>query len=177
MKMKSIITAILLLFVAASIVYAVIQETRNTPPAPTEEQAVPDLTVAEVSKAGEEAAETENKAEVKKIVVYYFHGNMRCTTCKNIEAYTKEAVEKNFSDALKNNLLEMQVVNVEELENSHFIKDFKLIGRSVVIEEFNNGKSIRWNNLKRVWNLISKKDEFLKYVESEIRGYLKTDKE
>ena len=36
---------------------------------------------------------SEKKVINRKVVAYYFHGNMRCMTCRTIEAYAKEAIQ------------------------------------------------------------------------------------
>jgi len=36
-----------------------------------------------------------------KIIVYYFHNNMRCPTCYKLEGYAKSVVESDFADAIK----------------------------------------------------------------------------
>ena len=43
----------------------------------------------------EKACESDKTLEKGlNTIVYYFHGNQRCKTCKIIEAYTREAVSK-----------------------------------------------------------------------------------
>ncbi len=41
------------------------------------------------------------QVEPDKVVVYYFYGTARCDSCMKIEAYTKEAIESGFPEALK----------------------------------------------------------------------------
>ena len=117
-----------------------------------------------------EAAETTKAGS--KLVAYYFHGNMRCMTCRTIEAYAKEAVNAGFPEALKDGRLEFRVVNVEEKANEHFVQDYQLVTRSVVLVQFADGKQEQWKNLARVWELTRDKEAFLKYVQDETRSYL-----
>jgi hypothetical protein len=35
-----------------------------------------------------------------------------------------------------------------------------------------DGKRVEWRNLDKVWDLVRKKDDFLKYVQTNIREYL-----
>ncbi len=107
-----------------------------------------------------------------KVIAYYFHTNTRCSTCIKIEAYSKEAIEKGFADELKNGTLEMRVVNYETPENRHFMQDYKLVSKSLVLVNTVNGKKTEWTNLKMVWQLTGRKDAFLNYVRKEVRGYL-----
>jgi hypothetical protein len=107
-----------------------------------------------------------------KVIAYYFHTHTRCSTCMKIEAYSKEAIEKGFPEELKNGTLEMRVINYEEPENRHFIQDYKLVSKSLILVNTVNGKQTEWTNLKMVWQLTGHKDAFLNYVRKEVRNYL-----
>ena len=157
MKAKTIITVVLLAFVGASVVYLVIKESDAKSTAPGAPQ-VP--------------ATSENKTKDRKVVAYYFHGNVRCMTCRTIEAYAKEAIDTGFPEALKDDRLEWQVINTDESANEHFVRDFQLVTRSVVIEEIADGKRTRWKNLQQVWELVQNKGAFLTYIQDETRAYL-----
>jgi len=60
-------------------------------------------------------------------------------------------------------------VNVEEPANRHFIQDFQLYTRSVVVVDAKNPK--RYKILDRVWQLVRDKAAFQRYVEQEIRAF------
>lgn len=107
-----------------------------------------------------------------KVIAYYFHTNTRCSTCVKIEQYSHEAIEQGFPNELKNGTLEMRVVNYEQPENRHFIQDYKLVSKSLVLVNLTNGQQTRWTNLKLVWQLTGRKDAFLNYVRKEVRSYL-----
>lgn len=107
------------------------------------------------------------------VVVYYFHGSRRCKTCRAIEAYTSEALQSGFTDAMKNGRLVWRVINVDEPNNEHFIQDFQLSSSGVVLVRFENGKSKEWKNLNRVWQIIhGDKNVFFDYIQTETRAYL-----
>jgi hypothetical protein len=112
------------------------------------------------------------KSGSHKVIAYFFHTNTRCSTCIKIEDYSHEAIEKGFPDELKNGTLEMRVINYEQPENKHFMKDYNLVSKSLVLVNTVNEKQTEWTNLKRVWQLTGKKDEFLNYVRKEVRSYL-----
>ena len=103
------------------------------------------------------------------IRVYYFHGTTRCATCKTIEAYAHETVASAFAPDLKAGSLEWKVVNVDEPANQHFVRDFQLYTRSVVVVDAKDPK--RFKVLDRVWQLVGDKAAFQKYVEQEIRAF------
>ena len=101
--------------------------------------------------------------------VYYFHGNSRCNTCRTIEAYASEAVAGAFAKELEAQTLDWQVVNVDQEANRHFVKDFQLYTRSLVVVDAKDPK--RFKVLEKVWTLVGDKPAFQKYVEQEIRGF------
>lgn len=105
-------------------------------------------------------------------VVFYFHGNARCVTCKTIEAYADEAVHSGFGEAFENGALSWRVVNIDEPANRHFIQDFQLVTRSVVLAEYLDGRISRSKNLDQVWQLVRDKQRFIDYVQSETKAFL-----
>jgi hypothetical protein len=106
------------------------------------------------------------------VVAFYFHGNARCATCRKIEAYSDEAVRSAATEALADGALSWRVVNVDEPENRHFIEDFQLVTKSVVLAEYRDGEVVRFKNLDKVWQLVRSKDDFVEYVKSETREFL-----
>lgn len=107
-----------------------------------------------------------------KIIVYYFHGTNRCQSCMAIERFTRESVEANFAKELKSGEVEFRSINVEETGNNHYVKDYKLYTRSVIISDVVQGKEKRWKNLQKVWELIRQENEFKTYVKKETIAYL-----
>ncbi len=128
-----------------------------------------------VTKQKEEAPSplTEVKAHNSKLIAYYFHGTFRCTTCRTIEKYSKEALEKYFANELKSGKLEFRPVNIEEPENKHFIQDYQLVTRSLVLSLVSDGKETKWKNLPDIWKLVRDQDKFFQYVKDEVEQFLK----
>lgn len=111
-----------------------------------------------------------------RVVVYYFHGNVRCASCRKIEAYTKEAIDSGFAESQKSGLLEWRLVNTDSSQNEHFLKDYQLYTRSVVISDLHKGKETRWKNLEKVWELLGDQSKFHAYVQSEVQPFLDSTK-
>jgi hypothetical protein len=107
-----------------------------------------------------------------KIIAYYFHGTYRCPSCKTIEEWSYEAIKNNFQDKLKNGRLIWKALNIEEVQNRHFVKDYSLYTKSLIISEMNGEKEIRWKNLDKVWQLLRNQEKFFSYVECEIKKYM-----
>jgi len=108
-------------------------------------------------------------------VVYYFHGTARCPTCRKFESFSSEALREAFAEALKDGRLEWRVVNIEEPDNEHFVSDYQLYSKSIVIVKIQDGKQIAWKNLKRIWELVRDKEAFMQYVKDEVSSYLGAD--
>ena len=110
----------------------------------------------------------------RKFVAYYFHGDFRCDNCKKIEQYSREAIEKYFADQLKTGELVFKVINMDRPENQHFINDYQLYTRSLVIAEFKGTTQVRWKNLAEVWNNLDDQEAFHDYVKTEIQKYMES---
>lgn len=175
MKAKNVVTAILLLFVAASVAYLAFREIKgNTRAAGTTGGAVEIKSTATGSVNG---ATDIGKEAPHRVLVYYFHGNFRCPTCRKIEAYAHEAVASAFAAELESGKLKWEVVNIEEPPNEHFVADYALTTRSLVVVDMKGGKQARWKNLDQIWDLVGEKDTFKRYVEDETRAYLEAREE
>jgi hypothetical protein len=122
------------------------------------------------------AKDEKNPQAASKIIVYYFHGNKRCTSCMTIERFTRESVEANFAKELKTGAVEFRSINIEEPQNSHYAKDYKLYTRSVIISDVAQGKEKRRKNLQKVWELIRQENDFKTYVKNETAAYLQGNK-
>lgn len=116
---------------------------------------------------------TAVKSENSRVIAYYFHGTFRCTTCQNIEEYSKEAIEHYFPNELKNGKLEFKALNVEEAENRHYIQEYQLFSRALVISLVKQDKEVTWKNLTDVWKHVRDKDKFFQYVKDEVEKLLK----
>jgi len=125
-----------------------------------------------MSTAASGAEEAAATGPERGVVAYYFHGNKRCSTCRKLEAYTQEAIVGGFGSELEAGELEWRVVNVDEQANAHFVTDFELVTKSVVLVEYRDGEVVRWKNLKLVWQLVGDEDGFVRYVRDETRDFL-----
>jgi hypothetical protein len=107
------------------------------------------------------------------IIVYYFYGNFRCANCHRIENYTKETVEKYFNKQVQAGDILYKTVNVEKKENAHFVEDYQLYTKSVVLSLVKGGKEVKYKNLTKVWEYLNNKTKFEDYEKKEIKEFLK----
>jgi hypothetical protein len=108
-----------------------------------------------------------------KVIAYYFHGSFRCPTCTNMEKFSREAVETKFKDALASGKLEFKAVNVEDKGNEHFMDEYKLYTKSLIISLAKDGKEVRYKNLDKIWELAQNKHKFIDYVKIEVAEFMK----
>lgn len=161
MSSKPIIKVALLVFVLGSLVVLAVKESRRwTAPDPV------------AAQGGSPAAAAAPKAQTDRIIAYYFHTTYRCATCRRIEAYSREAIDTGFARELQDGRLEFRLVNVQLPENRHFIEDYQLFTKSLVLIRMKDGKQVEWTNLDRVWELTGNRDAFVGYVQRGVRGYL-----
>lgn len=200
MKIKNVLSAVLLLFILFSISFLVYKEllqkshskrntvtkvqnnkeSQNYATSP-QKQSAQDKKVNTGDKVTTKPGEPEAACNFQgascdsnnKVIAYYFHGTHRCTTCLTIERYSREAIEKYFSKQLQDGRLEFRPLNVEEPENRHYIQDYQLYTRSLVITLRKDDKEIEWKNLMDVWSYVRDKDKFYQYVKDETERFLK----
>lgn len=98
---------------------------------------------------------------------------MRCVNCRNIEQYTKEALDKYFREDLNAGKVVLKVINVETGGNEHFTNDYQLYTKSVVLSLVKGGKEVKFDNLAKVWEYLRNKEAFQQYVKNEVEKYLK----
>ena len=152
MKPRTFVTAFLLLFALGSAAFVFLPTPTLAPQQPS---AAP-----QIEKPGD------------RVIAYYFYGKVRCTTCRTLEAYAQEALQTGFPQALAEGRLEWRPVNVDTPEHHHFVADYQLAFRSLVLARVRDGQQEQWKNLEEIWKLVDNKDAYLAYVQRETRGFL-----
>jgi hypothetical protein len=105
-----------------------------------------------------------------KAVVYYFRTNYRCMTCMKFEKYTGEALSASFAEPMSRGELIFKTVNVEEAGNEHFVDDYQLKTKSVVLVA--SGKKPRWKNLDKIWDEVRSEVGYKQYIRTEVTSFL-----
>jgi hypothetical protein len=154
MTTKRTLSAVLLLFVAASLAFVLFKPGRR---AETQAQAAEP---APAPPAG------------RRVVAYYFHATERCATCRLIESQSGEAITAQFASELAKNILEWRLVNIQLPQNRHFIQDYQLFTRSLVLVELKDGRQVRYKVLEKTWELVGNKAALQDYVVREVRAML-----
>ena len=133
--------------------------------------------VSDAAAAPDAPAQAPPKAEADSVanvvyVITYFHGNRRCATCQKLEAYSHEAVETGFADALAADKLRWRTINYDEEANKHHVEHYGLYSQSLIVSRMVNGRERAWTNLNKIWELVGDKDKFEAYVKSETKAFM-----
>lgn len=157
---KKLVTVTLLTFVAAAVIAVLVRnraDGRNQP-APLQ------------PTSGPVAAAPAVPIATSHLVAFYLHGTKRCQSCNSIERLTREAL-KAETDA---GHVEIRLVNVDEASNAHYVDDFQLTMRTVVLAEEAGGSVIRWKRLDECWDLFADPPDFLAYVRQSLAAFRKS---
>lgn len=114
------------------------------------------------------AAEAEAPAQADGVVAFYFHTNKRCTTCRNMEAWTAEALRAAFPPGQ----VGWRTVNFDEPEHAHYAEEFELITSSVVLVRYADGTRSDWEVLDEAWDLVGDRADFQAYVTRTARAFV-----
>lgn len=107
-----------------------------------------------------------------QVRVYYFYTTYRCPTCYKLQLYTKKAMDTHFSKAIADGTVEFRGVNVDEKKNKHFVQDYQLYTKSVVVSLLKDGKEVHYKNLDKIWQLVGDEQQFVAYIKAETDAYL-----
>ena len=146
---KKLLTYLLLTFVGVAIAVMLVRE--NKPNNITQET-------------------TTTESTLPSLTIYYFHGNVRCTTCNKFEKLLKEVVETQFGDSMKNGILKLKIINIDEVSNTHYVQDYGLTAKSIVLEDNHSHRK-----LDDIWAMIRRGDnDFKSYIANNIREMMET---
>ena len=163
MNVKTLIAVVLLLFVAVSLAIVVLRESGDRGSAAAVPPAI------ERTKA---AVPADPAAPEHQFIAYYFRTNVRCPSCIKIESWTDEAITTNFADELKSGALVWTTINTEEPGNEHYVDDYELYTKQVILAEFARGQRVRHKNLAQVWELLGDQQAFGDYIASEVARFM-----
>jgi hypothetical protein len=111
------------------------------------------------------------------LVVYYFHSNVRCPTCRAIESQTAETVQTDFAKQVGNGELVWKIVNYEQSTAKALATLFEIQMPVVVLARMKEGQVENWKRLDEVWPLVGDKPAFAKFLHGEIQRMLSPEKQ
>lgn len=110
------------------------------------------------------------------LIVYYFHGNVRCPTCQSIESQSHNTLQADFAPQVKSREVVWKILNYEEPSVAPLAKKFAIQTPVVVLAKMKGGQIETWKRLDQVWALVGDKTAFARYVHDEIAKLLEIPK-
>ena len=148
MNIKALVTGVLLLLAVGGAVYVLVGG----------------------DGGGDEAV--ANSLPADGVVVYYFHGNKRCQTCNKMETLAAEVIDDRFGKRQRDGSVVFRAVNLETDATRHFITDFELVNKAVVMVERSGGKDLAWRRLDAIWEKIGDDAEYSEYIAENLMACL-----
>jgi hypothetical protein len=125
-----------------------------------------------IRKAGPIASASGSSAESDVpddcLMVYYFHGKVRCPTCNSIEQQSHDILLADYDSQLQNGQLAWKILNYEEASNASLAKQFEISMPVLVLAQRKAGQVADWRRLDRVWALVGDKPAFAQYIREEV---------
>lgn len=91
-------------------------------------------------------AQTSTQATQKDVIeVLYFHGKQRCVTCNAIEKLTKEVIDKDFAQLLKDGKIVFKVIDISTNEGEKIADKYEVTWSSLYINKWKDGKEAKNN--------------------------------
>ena len=106
------------------------------------------------------------------IQVTYFSSDVRCATCVRIERLTHETVARNFAPEIASGRIVLQTINLDDEGNEHFVQDYQLISKTVIVSDRAQGQEVTWENLQEVWSKQKDEQAFEAYLVDAVRRHL-----
>lgn len=155
MNRKTLIRNILLVFALGSVAFMAIREMADRR--------------AATGPASMSAAELTPSTA---LVVYYFSEGKECTTCEQIPLAARATLDAYFADQLRSGEIVWCAVDVDEARNAHYIDEYHIYTKSIVLSRIKNGTQSRWKNLDKIWDAVYDRTALMNYLRSEIRAEL-----
>jgi hypothetical protein len=102
----------------------------------------------------------------------YFLIGTRCVSCKKIEALARATAEQDFAAELAANKLVFRVIDTGEPANHHYLKNYQISSKTVVISRRVEGKETTWKDMEKVWELLDDAPAYRAYLGAQIKEYL-----
>lgn len=161
---KKVSTILLLIVAIAGVAAALYRRPADSAAAPVAAQAEP------VAAATAEPVSESRAGPL--VTVTYFTTSVRCASCMRIEEWTRKAVDSRFADEVAAGRVSFRMVYTDTPANEHYIQDYQLVSKSVVVAESLEGREQEWVNLQDVWLLLHDEQAFADYIAGAVAAHL-----
>ncbi len=109
-----------------------------------------------------------------RVLVMYFHRTQRCPTCLRMGSYTEEAIRGGaFADELKQGKVAFHFIDFQDQRNAAISKGYGVAGPTLIVAKVVGNKVAAYQNLKEMWSKSVNRPDFVDYVQSNVKAYLK----
>ncbi len=170
MELKNALTVCLISFFAAAVVMLIARALDLQAAARLEPQLARIVEELEaLRKQGGVTAARGVPTDETHLVVYYFHGNTRCPTCRAVESQTHGVLKSDFAAGLAAGTVIWKALNYEEPAGAGLGRQFDVISFAVVLAKMQGDEITQWKRLDRAGALVGDQARFAAYVRDEIQ--------
>ena len=124
------------------------------------------------ASAPERPVEVFPKVDGPQVIMTYFLFGTRCESCRKIEDLARRTAEMDFPAELASHKLIFRVIDTGDAANRHYLEEYKLSFKTVVISRRVDGVETAWENMEKVWDHLNAPDAYRAYLGGRIRAYL-----
>lgn len=136
------------------------------------EQPASSASPARLSPGGGPSSDGPGSSSQETLVVWYFHGTMRCPTCQTIEALAHEVVQADFAQQLASGRIVWKTANYEKPMYSALAQKMQVRMPVVALARMKGDQLVESKTLEEVWGLVQDKSAFRNFLVKEIRQML-----
>jgi hypothetical protein len=107
-----------------------------------------------------------------RVVIYYFHPTLRCTSCLLAESLAHQVVREQWKDAVDQGVLQWRLANIDLPENQSLTRLFEVDSSAVVVASVRDGKPVRWEKISKVWEHVQQPDTYGELIHQQITKLL-----
>ena len=132
-----------------------------------------DGSTAKADASKKTKTKTKAAAPADRVVVMYFHRTQRCPTCRKMGSYSEEAVKSGFAKQIKKGKVEFHYIDFQDEKNAKIAKGYNVKGPTLIVAKVAANKVVKARNLDEMWTKVGDKEEFIEYVQSNVKNALK----
>lgn len=106
------------------------------------------LAFISLTSCGGQGTKKQTSSETKQkdgVEIIYFHGKQRCITCNAIENLTKEVVETDFAQQVKDGTLTFKIVDISTADGEKIADKYEVTWSSLYINKWIDGVETKEN--------------------------------
>lgn len=115
-------------------------------------------------------SETSISPKVDKVRIILLHGNHRCTSCINMEAWTEETIETYFSEEREDEKIEFLVLNYQDPQNDEIVSRYSEHPFTSLYAEIIIGGESHITEMEDAWYYQTEREKFIMFMKEYIDG-------